>query len=608
MRESRQKIFTRRSIFLLSGQMAVFGVLAGRLTYLQLLESDRYKTLADENRIRSRLVAPERGRIYDRNALELARNTDNYRILLIPEETDNVRDVLKKLSRIVVLPASAQKKILEDISRSPVFRPIELAEHLQWTEVSQIEVERLNLPGVFIDVGQERIYPQGNLYGHIIGFVAQPNAKETKKSRLFNIPGFHIGKSGLEKFYEDDLRGEGGSIHLEVNASGRPLKEVKHIPATKGGNVQISIDNRLQDYVTQRLSNVASGAIVLMDVHSGEILAMASAPNFDPNKFVRGIEQREWDNLLNNPYKPLINKAISGLYAPASTFKPVVAMAALENQISSATKHYCAGYYRYGDRNFYCWAHWGHRNVNMIKAISNSCDVWFYKVALELGVDLIAEYANMFGLGVDLNIELPNNKAGIVPTMKWKEKNIGTRWENGETAITGIGQGYLTSTPLQLATMLSRIVNGGYAVTPRLQTLPNEQKELIFNQNLSIYDKLPVKDLHLEIIKIAMNDVVNHKTGTAYHARVGNPQWGYAGKTGTGQVRNISEEERNSGILANHLLEWERRDHALFIGYAPVKKPRWAISVVVEHGGSGSVAAAPLARDILVNVQRLYKS
>ncbi len=607
MRESRQKIFNRRSIFMLGGQLTIFGILGGRLTYLQLLESDRYKTLADENRIRSRLVAPERGHIFDRNQLELARNTDNYRILLIPEEADNVKNTLRQLSKIVVLPASTQKKILEDVSRSPVFQPIELIEHLNWVEVSKIEIERLNLPGVYIDAGQERIYPQGNLYAHIIGFVAQPNQKEVKQSRLFSIPGFHIGKNGLEKFYEPNLRGEGGALHLEVNASGRPLKEVKKVPATRGKNIRLSIDNRLQDYVTQRMSSVKAGAVVLMDVHSGEVLSMVSTPDFDPNKFVRGIEQLEWDNLLNNPYKPLSNKAVSGLYAPASTFKPVVTLAALENGLSPHTRHFCSGSIPYGRRKFYCWARWGHKNVNITKAMSNSCDVWFYKVALETGVDEIAKYARMFGLGTDLNIQLHNNKIGTVPDIEWKQKVIGSNWESGETLITGIGQGYLTATPLQLATMTARFVNGGYAVKPTLLMLDDDKKDLLFNQNQPIFGKLPVKDSHLALINRGMYQVVNHRTGTAYNSRVTNPNFAFSGKTGTAQVRNISEKERETGVIASHLLDWKKRDHALFVGYAPVRKPRWAISVVVEHGNSGSIAAAPIARDVLVNVQRLYK-
>ena len=607
LRESRQKIFSRRAAVLLGGQMVVFGTLAGRLTYLQLLESDRYRTLADENRIRSRLVAPDRGKIFDRNNLELARNTDNYHILIIPEESDDIQGVLRKLSEIVSLPASAQRKVLDDVRRSPVYRPVKVADHLQWTEVSRVEVERLNLNGVHISAGQERIYPQGNLYAHIIGFVAQPNAKEANQNRLFSIPGFHIGKSGIEKFYETPLRGDGGEVNVEVNATGRTLQEVKRVPATSGKNIKLSIDNRLQDYLTQRLSKIESGSAVLMDIHTGEIIAMVSVPNFDPNKFVRGIEQREWDNLLNNPYKPLINKAVSGLYAPASTFKPIVAMAALENDINARTKHYCPGFYNYGNRNFYCWAHWGHKNVNMKKAISNSCDIWFYKVGLELGVDLMAKYAKMFGLGVNPPIDLPNSKKGAVPTLAWKEKNIGARWESGETLITGIGQGYLSATPLQLATMMSRFVNGGYAVNPRLTTVDDTARQAVANGE-PLFDKIPVADAHLKFIQQSLYEVVNHKTGTAYTARVTNPRWGYGGKTGTGQVRNITEQERTDGVIANHLLEWEKRDHALFIGYAPTTNPRWAISVVVEHGGSGSVTAAPIARDVMINVQRLYPS
>ncbi len=606
-RESRQKIFTRRSGLIFGGQIILFGTLIGRLTFLQLLQSDRYQTLADENRIRSRLIAPARGHIYDQNHLELASNINNYSILLIPEEAGNIRKTLQEISKIIFLPVATQRKLLAEIKKSPSYRPIQIRDHLQWLEVSEIEVKRLNLPGVSIRAGKERIYPHGNIYAHIIGFVSQPNINEAGKNRLFSLPGFHIGKSGIEKYYENNLRGKGGASHIEVNAKGRPIKEVRRTEARKGENIVLSIDNRLQDYLAQRLSTTLASSAVLMDIHSGEVLAMASFPNFDPNKFVSGIDTREWKTLLNNPYKPMINKAVSGLYAPGSTFKPIVTLAALEQGIPTNHSHYCPGYIYYGNRNFYCWASWGHQNVNMNKALRNSCDIWFYRTSLELGVDLIADYARILGLGVNTNIDLTNEKIGTIPTKRWKQKNIGTSWNNGETMITAIGQGYVTATPLQLAVLMSRLVNGGYAVEPRITKLNNEKRNQLSAGLPSLFPKMPVQEKHLKFIEKALFQVVNSKYGTAYHARVANSAWAYGGKTGTAQVRTISKAERETGVL-NLELPWEKRDHALFIGYAPVKKPRWAVSVVVEHGGNGSTVAAPIARDLLVNTQRLFRS
>ena len=607
-RESRQKIFNRRSSFVFGAQALLFTVLAGRLTFLQILQSDRYKTLANENRIRARLIAPARGQIFERTNLKLAYNTDNYSILIIPEEAGNIKKTLGEVSKIITLPATQQKKILKEISRAPVFRPVLVSSHLKWREVSRIEVNRLNIPGIFIRPGKERIYPQGNIYAHIIGFVAQPNAKEVKKNRLFSLPGFHIGKSGVEKFYDDSLRGKGGGSYIEVNSKGRPLKEVRNVKASAGKNIYLSLDNRLQDYLTQRLSGSLSSAAVLMDIHTGEVLSLASFPNFDPNKFVVGIDNDEWQELLNNPYKPLINKAVSGLYAPGSTFKPIVTLAALEKNIPTWKTHFCPGSIQFADRRFYCWASWGHKKVNMNKALRNSCDIWFYRTSLELGIERIANYSKMLGLGVKTNIDLDNEKAGIIPNKAWKRKHIGSSWQHGETMISGIGQGYITSTPLQLAVLMSRLVNGGYAVEPRITLIEDALRHQIINENYRPFAKIPVKDKNLEIIKRALFQVVNHPQGTAYQTRAGNSKWHFGGKTGTSQVKNITEGERETGVIGQSQLPWKNRDHALFIGYAPAIKPRWAVSVVVEHGGSGSGIAAPIARDILVKTQRLFKT
>lgn len=600
----RHKLFTRRALMLGGGKAALFSVLIGRMYYLQVIESERYVTLADENRINFRLLPPPRGRIMDRYGNAMADNQQNYRVVIIPEQAGDVERTLDLLSLIVPLSGGERRRIRREVKRKRAFVPITVRENLDWSEVARIEVNTPDLPGILIDVGQSRSYIQGSEAAHVLGYVASVSEKDLTGDPLLELPGFRIGKAGVEKVYDLALRGSGGSSQVEVNALGRVIRELDRQEGQAGSEVHLTIDMELQHYISKRLGN-ESATVVVMDVHTGEVFALVSSPSFDPNAFNKGLSQAEWESLISNPKAPLTNKAVTGQYAPGSTFKPAVALAALEKgAVTPETKIFCGGSIKLGNSEFHCWKKGGHGTLDLKGAIEHSCDVYFYEAARRTGIERMGAMARRFGMGAQLGLDLPGEKKGLVPTDKWKRGAIGAPWQLGETLIAGIGQGYILTTPLQLAVMTARLANGGRAVTPRLTM------DQVTPEGLSPYpdEEAPSLGLspdHLALVLKGMEDVVNAPTGTAYRSRIKNERWRMAGKTGTVQVRRISKAERETGVLKNNELPWKERDHALFVGFAPLENPRYAVSVVVEHGGGGSSTAAPIARDILQETQRL---
>jgi penicillin-binding protein 2 len=599
----RHKLFSRRAIMLAGGKAALVSGLVGRMYYLQVVEADRYRTLADENRINLRLLAPLRGRIVDRFGDPVADNQQNYRALLISENTRDLDFTLDMLDQIISIGDAERKRIVREIKRNRNFVPVTVRKNLNWQEVSRIEVNAPDLPGVLIDVGQSRSYLFGEEMAHILGYVAAVSPGEATGDPLLELPGFRIGKAGVEKIHDLALRGSGGSSQVEVNAFGRVIRELDRQEGQPGSEISLTIDLGLQRMVSKRL-NGQSAASVVMDIQTGDILAMASTPGFDPNAFNRGLKTSEWNDLVSNPMAPLTNKTIAGRYSPGSTFKMIVLLAALEKGvITPSSKIFCSGVTELGDARFHCWKKHGHGNVDATSAISQSCDVYFYEIARRTGIDRIAAMAKRMGLGEKLGIDLPGERAGLVPTRKWKRGAMDAPWHQGETLIAGIGQGYLLVTPLQLAVMTARLVNGGLAVTPRLTKTPEGGGADSNDGKTTAFESLNLPKSHLDLVVNAMSDVMNSAYGTARKSRIEDPDMAMGGKTGTVQVRRISKAERESGVVKNKDLPWKYRDHALFVGFAPIHDPRYAVSVVVEHGGGGSSVAAPIARDILLEAQ-----
>ncbi len=606
----RYKSYVRRMALLAGGKLAIFCLLAGRLYQLQVLQSHRYQVLADENRINLRLLPPPRGRILDRFGAPIAVNRENYRVLLVAENAQDgagARDVegtLDTLGQIIPLGPNERQRIMRDVRKRRSFVPVTIRENLDWKEVARIEVNAPDLPGVMIDVGQSREYPYANTLSHILGYVAAVSEKDLTGDPLLELPGFHIGKNGIEKIYDLRLRGKAGNSQVEVNAVGRVIRELERQEGQTGDDIRLSIDFGLQDFVTKRLEKEKSAAAVVVDTVNGDVLAMASVPSYDPNEFTKGLSTKTWRSLVRDPLAPLTNKAISGLYSPGSTFKMMVALAAMESGIGSDHTVFCRGVMQLGNARFHCWKRHGHGHLTMEQALQQSCDIYFYDLAGRIGVNRIGRMARRFGLGGSLGIDIPGERSGLIPSREWKLAVKGVRWQKGETLITGIGQGFVLATPLQLAIMTARIAGGGKAVTPRLMRSPSGDREGGEETKTPDFKPLGVSEAALLVVRRGMEAVTNSQRGTAYRARIKEPGKEMAGKTGTSQVRRISKRERETRVLKNKERPWRDRDHALFVGYAPVNNPRYAVSVIVEHGGGGSTAAAPVARDILLEAQK----
>ncbi len=585
------KVLIRRSLIMALIKFLLLMVIIARLYYLQVYQADRYKTLADENRISTRLLVPPRGIIFDRNGVTIASNQQNFQALIVAEQAPNVQETLDAFKKIMPLSEAEEERIKKDLKRNRSFVPIKIRDNLSWEEVSRIQLNAPDLPGIVIDEGLTRYYPFGAGMAHILGYVSSVSDKDVKDDPLLEVPGFKIGKSGIEKYLEKALRGESGNLKLEVNAYGRIMKEIERVDGIPGKDVQLTIDSRLQQKAFE-LFGEESGAAVLLDVHTGEILAFVSAPSFDPNMMTQGLSTEDWNALLHNERNPLADKAISGQYSPGSTFKMIVALAALEaGVIKPETRTYCAGKMFLGNHAFHCWKKEGHGHLNVVEALQHSCDIFFYETAQKLGIEKIADMARRFGLGSKINIGLENEKAGLIPDKEWKLRRFGEPWQQGESLISGIGQGYILTTPLQLATMTARLVNGGYEIKPTFLKVSDGEKSKI--------RKIDVSPTNLELIKEGMYAVVNKPGGTAWRSQFDYHGQRMGGKTGTTQVRRITMKERREGIKKESELPWRLRNHALFVGYAPHDNPKYAVAVLVEHGGGGSSVAAPLAGKIL---------
>ncbi|NQU60424.1 MAG: penicillin-binding protein 2 [Rhodospirillales bacterium] len=611
----RHKLFSRRAVILGGGKAVLLSALVARMYYLQVIEAERYRMLAEENRINLRLLPPPRGHIIDRFGLAMADNQQNYRVLLNAEDTPDVEATLDVLTKIFPINAGERRRILREIKRNRRFVPVTVRENMIWREVAQIEVNTPDLPGVNIDVGQSRHYLNGPETAHVLGYVAAVAPNEVGDDPLLGLPGFKIGKAGIEKIHDLQLRGTGGSSQVEVNAFGHVIRELSRQEGQPGAELVLTIDLELQKMVSRRFKD-ESGAAVVMDIHNGDILAMASTPSFDPNAFNKGLSNEEWQTLSTNPKAPLTNKAISGQFSPGSTFKMVVLLAALEKGvITPENRILCTGEMKLGDATFHCWKRSGHGWMDAFNGIMQSCDIYFYEVAKRTGIDRIADMARRFGFGDALGLDLPGEQKGLVPSRAWKRKVMNAPWQQGETVLTGIGQGYLLATPLQMAVMTAILANGGNPVTPRL-TRPRPsgvEDEFLSQTPREKQGKKPKETqgqglsllpMHLDLVRQAMEAVVNKPMGTAFRARIKKRGQEMGGKTGTVQVRRITKLEREQGVKKNKELPWKERDHAMFVGFAPTDKPRYAVAVVVEHGGGGSSVAAPIARDILIEAQK----
>ncbi len=599
----RLRSFSRRALLVGAGQLGLFAALAGRLYYLQVVTADQYALLADENRINHRLLPPARGRIFDRHGVPLARNSPTYRVRVIREQTSDLRATLGALAHLIPVPEEQIEQVIVQADRRRSFVPITVQDDLTWTELSRIAIHAPDLPGVSLDAGLLRDYPLGPVLAHVLGYVGPVAERELNGDPLLELPEFRTGKNGIERVYDQALRGRAGISRFEVNALGREIKELHRHDGEAGHDLTLTIDLDLQRYVHARLAGEQSGAVVVLDVHTGDVLALASVPSFEPGAFVNGLSRDSWRELTTNINTPLVNKAIGGQYPPGSTFKMIVALAALEAGVTGPDYEvFCPGSVRLGDHQFHCWKRWGHGRLSLVQAIAQSCDVYFYDLARHLGVDAIADMARRFGLGETLGIDLPGERPGLVPDRGWKRATRGVPWQLGETLITGIGQGYMQATPLQLAVMTARIANGGRAVSPRLVRARAAAEAAATVEPPAA---LGISEWSFRFVRQGMYEVVNGERGTARQASLGNPAVALAGKTGTSQVRRISHAERSTTVRKNEDKPWEERDHALFVAFAPYAEPRYALAVVVEHGGSGAQTAAPIARDIMAKALEL---
>ena len=595
--ESARRI-TRRGLLMGGSMAATMAALGLRMRYLGVDQADQFRLLAEENRINIRLIAPARGLIQDRNGKLVAGNEQNYRVVITREGAGDVKMVLNRLSHVIAMTAEDLDRIEKDIRKNSAFVPITVADRLSWEDFSRIALNAPALPGVSPEVGLSRSYPRAGDFAHVVGYVGPVSEKDLEAQEnpdpLLNIPKFQIGKIGVERWMENDLRGHAGNLRIEVNAVGRVMRELERVDGDPGTDIRLTIDADVQNFVQARLGD-ESAACVVMDVNNGDIIAAASSPSFDPNLFVRGISQRDYSALTGNDRLPLANKVVQGLYPPGSTFKMVVAMAALEaGEIDVETRVNCPGYLQAGTTRFHCWKSGGHGTVSLERALSESCDVYFYDVAQRVGIDRIAEMGRRLGLGIRHDMPMSAIADGTMPNKAWKMERSKQDWRIGDTINAAIGQGYVLTSPLQLAVMTARIASG-MMVVPRIV-------RSIDGQDVAVAPAAPLglDGSILRAVRSGMFEVINSERGTAYSSRVADETMLLAGKTGTSQVRNISAAERATGVVANDQLPWERRDHALFVGYAPADAPKYAVVVVVEHGGGGSAVAAPIARDAIL--------
>tara|TARA_B110000881_G_scaffold163129_1_gene146127 strand:- start:234 stop:2120 length:1887 start_codon:yes stop_codon:yes gene_type:complete len=607
-----------RRIFIFSIiKVAIFFGIIGRLFYLQISENLKYKSLSDKNRLREWKVIPQRGIIEDYFGTKIASNKQVFQLHMMPEDVPNIEELFFKLSRLIEFNEREKNNLKKRLIKRKPWQPIIIAENLSWPEFSKLNLFVHEIPGIKPVVAVARKYIEDGSLSHLVGYVSSVSAKDLQKNkylRSINVPGLKTGKSGLEKSLNRSIIGKPGFQRFEVNAYGKRVKELKSTQGTFGKNYKTTIDTEIQKSASKLIAG-KSGSVCVMDIYTGDIIAMVSAPTFDPNQFVHGISLDNWKALIEDKKKPLLNKSLSGLYPPGSTIKPIVALSALENNIVSPKFVVdCKGSIDFYEKRYHCWKEKGHGLMGLRNAIKQSCDVYFYEIARRLGIDRMSETAKKFGFGKKAFDIFNEEKAGVVPSTKWKLKNIGKNWYLGETLISGIGQGYFQTTPMQLCLMTAQLANGGYKIKPRIIDDRNEiqstinawRKEFnIRNNNLDTpnpeLEKLFTNKENVKFVLDALYGATNEPMGTSYGSRLTKSGYIFAGKTGTSQIRTISEEQRKLK-LKNKDLEYKNRDHALFTAFAPYKKPRYAISVIIEHGGSGSSGAAPIAKKLIKKI------
>jgi penicillin-binding protein 2 len=582
----QKRRFTRRLLMLGAGQLGLFGVLGWRLRQLQVIEAPKYSLLAEENRINIQLLAPSRGLIFDRFGKPVASNTDSMRVFIVPDLSKNITDSLDRLGSVIPISGKVRKRVLRKARRQSPYIPIVVDETLSWRQFAQVNVLAPSLPGVQTDIMSVRQYHGGSDMAHIVGYVGAANKQEVSGHPVMRLPGVKVGKTGVERGFEPKLRGKAGIVKLEVDARGHAIRKLDTLDSEQGRELVLTIDRDIQRKAMERLKDERRAAIVALDARTGEIIAMASTPSYDPNTIIDGLKEGTWANMAHAEDDPFTNKAIRGQYPPGSTFKMVTALAGLEDgAIDLKTKFSCHGGYSYSNVHFGCWKRGGHGPVRVRKAIKQSCDVFFYNVAERIGISKLSAMGRKLGLGQTYKFGLPLQKAGVMPTPGWKRATLGKPWYGGETIIAGIGQGYVLATPLQLAVMTARIATGREVIPRIVRPGPNEHVDLP--------KPLDIAPEHLDIVRQGMWAVVNEGGGTAGRARIPIAGVEMAGKTGTSQVNSASSGRRSSS------LKWEQRDHGLFVGFAPADNPRYAVAAIVEHGGSGSRAASPVVRDIM---------
>ena len=618
----------RRMFIISAAKVIVFGGIITRLFNLQINQNKKYLTLSDKNRLREWKLPPIRGEFIDYFGNVVAGNSEVYQLHVVPEQVENFKTLMVRLKDILNLSPKEFSRLIKKKNSQKPWETLVISENLTWEQFSKINFFLHDLEGAKPVLSVVRDYPYKDNYTHILGYVSEASVKdlnENENVKKNHVPGLRVGKSGLEKALENDLIGTNSVQRYEVNAYGKRINQIDHVEGIKGKKIRLTIDTEVQKYANELMAGKA-GSISVMDIYTGELIALHSSPTFDPNLFLHGIDSEEWKKIIQDPLKPLMNKSISGLYSPGSTIKPIVALSVLENDVvSTKFKVYCTGKTEFYEQTYHCWKKKGHRYVNLREAIKQSCDTYFYEAARLLGVDRLNETARKFGLGEKVfNNMFLEEKKGVVPSTKWKKEVIGENWYLGETLINGIGQGYIQTTPLQLCLMTAQLANGGFKIFPKLVIEKNqktyEEIKYAINKNLEDFKKVK-KDSFIEkgseffnkfsksnyplfrnpenvkFVLDAMYGSTNEVFGTSYKSRFDDPKYKYAGKTGTAQVKRITEEERELDLKTSEI-PYEERDHALFVAFGPYKKPRYALSVFIEHGGSGSATAAPIAKKL----------
>jgi penicillin-binding protein 2 len=621
------QIINRRMFIVGAAKFIVFTGIIARLFSLQITENKKYLTLSDKNRLREWKLPPVRGKFLDYFGNIIAGNLKIYQLHVIPEEVEDFRYLMIRLKEILSLNNSEFEKIIKKKNKQKSWETLIISKNLTWEQFTKVNYFLHDLVGAKPVLSVSRNYPFDENYTHVLGYVSEASNKdilnnETIKNK--HVPGLKVGKTGLEKTFENELIGTNGIQRYEVNAYGKRISQIDHTDGLNGKTIQLTIDTEIQKLCNELLKDMA-GSITVMDVYTGEIVAMQSSPSFDPNLFLFGINQDDWQLIRNNPLKPLVNKTLSGLYSPGSTFKPMVALSALENEIIDENfKVNCTGKIEMYGQTYHCWKKKGHGIVNLKSAMKQSCDTYFYEIARKLGVDRLKETSIKFGLGEKVLDETFNNeKKGLIPDTKWKKNNLGKSWVIGETLITGIGQGYIQTTPLQLCQMIAQLANGGFKIYPKIVMKENsktaEDIKFMMERNFNDLDKknnglLNTSELlgfsdkkeheplfknsnNIKLVRDAIFASTNEARGTSYSSRIVDPKYQFAGKTGTSQVKRITKEDRELD-LKTFEIPYNERDHALYIAFGPYKNPRYALSIVIEHGGSGSSTAAPIAKKL----------